>query len=175
MANRRHRDRDLRRADPRRKARRAHVLQVERDHAQLDELRSVLDEAAAQIAICERAESLAVVAVLHDGDDPKGKLDALDSAIQPLFGSIGRVALRVKNDPTTGALYEVIAQLQAIRNALGKHLAGQASGTPEETSAAVESFVRAHAKFLKIGREIVGPSERALAGARKRRSLRPVP
>jgi hypothetical protein len=91
-------------------------LRVERDHARLDELRTVLDEGAAQIATCLRAEIEAVAATVQGtADDPSEKLAALDAEIQPLIGLVGRVALRVDNDPLMQALHRVVVQLQAIR------------------------------------------------------------
>jgi uncharacterized membrane-anchored protein YhcB (DUF1043 family) len=149
-------------------------LQVERDQARLDELRNVLDETAAQVAICQRAEVAAVTAVLHGvGDDPLHDVDTLDNAIQPLIASIGRVALRLDNDPISDALFEITVQSQAIRQALRTHLAGETTETEQQASTAAEALTNAHAKFLQLGRQVVGPSEQAIADARKRHRLRP--
>ncbi len=123
------------------------------------------------MAVCERAQIAASSAVrTRDEDDARIKLHTFDGEIQPLQGIKGRLGLRLSNDPIFEAMSEAVSSLQRIRNGLGRCVFDPNAWDPQEVSNAQDAFLSAHARFIGLSRQVVGPSEQALARMRERRA-----
>jgi hypothetical protein len=151
------------------------VSQVGRelDNARMDDLRRVLDAVLERLARADRLVADVQAALANDDQPTLTRLTSeLDDELQAAYALWAQVTLRLFDDQLNQHLYGVLNELQKIGNAAKEADERSRREVGKEIAEAAKGFGEARAQVLREGREIVGPSRRALARSRRRDSRR---
>jgi hypothetical protein len=145
----------------------------ELDNARMDDLRGVLDAILERLTRADRLVADMQPALANDDEPTLSRLTGeLDDELQAAYALWAQVTLRLFDDQLSEHLYGALNALQNIGNAAKETGERSRREIGKEMGERAKDFGKARAEVLREGREIVGPSRRALARSRRRDSRR---